>query len=160
MKKFIKVQWLEIKLLNENWEKYLSLIDIARKNNPKSPASIIKNWLKNKSTIEFLWTWEKINNLNFKLVEFDQFRNISWNNTFVLTPQKWIKETNAIWIISKSWRYGWTFAHIDIALEFASWISEKLKDSIVEELEKWEQDDKWDDFEGLDISFKPKIVRI
>jgi len=159
MVKFINIQWLEIKLLNENWEKYLSLTDIARRNNPKSPASIIKNWLKNKSTIEFLWNWEKENNSDFNLDRFENIRKLVWNSSFDLKTQKWIKETNAIWIISKSWRYGWTFAHIDIAFKFANWISEELKSSIVEELEKWEQDDKWDDF-FEDFGFKVNTVKI
>lgn len=101
MKKAINVQWFEINLINKNEKDYISLTDIAKKKNPDFPADVIKNWLRTKSTIEFLWSCGKINNLDFKLVELDQFRNMAWNNTFVLTPQKWIKETNAIWIISK-----------------------------------------------------------
>jgi len=91
---------------------YISLTDIAKYKNPEFPADVIKNWLRMRNTIEFLGLWEQLNNQFFKLVEFDQFKNDSGSNTFVLSPQKWIKTTNAIGIISKSGRYGGgTFAH-------------------------------------------------
>ncbi|MCP4135881.1 MAG: KilA-N domain-containing protein [bacterium] len=83
--------------------------------------------MRSKSTIEFLGLWEKLNNNNFKQVEFDLFKNEAGNNAFVLSPQKWIETTNAIGIISKSGRYGGTFAHQDIAFEFASWISAEFR---------------------------------
>ena len=106
-----------------NEEDYISLTDIARYKNPEFLADVVKNWLRVKSTIEFLGLWEQLNNPNFKLVEFDQFKTEAGSNSFVLTPQKWIKNTNAIGIRSKSGRYGGgTFAHKDIAFEFASWV--------------------------------------
>lgn len=136
MKKIIKVNWNEIVLFEQKEEDYISLTDIAKKKNEEFPADVIKNWLKTKNTIEFLWLWERINNENFKLVEFDQFKNEAWSNAFVLSPQKWIETTNAIWIISKSWRYGWTYAHKDIAFEFASWISAEFKYYLIKEFQR------------------------
>jgi len=110
-----------------NNEDYVSLTDLARYVDKKDTYLIINNWTRTTSTIEFLGLWEKINNPNFKPVEFDRFRNESGGNTFRLPPQKWINATNAIGIISKSGRYGGTFAHIDIALEFASWMSPEFR---------------------------------
>ncbi|GAA0368147.1 hypothetical protein GCM10008932_20000 [Alkalibacterium iburiense] len=106
---------------------YISLTDIAKYENKDSPADLIKNWLRNRNTLEYLGTWERLNNPNFKLVEFDQFKNESGSNSFVMSPKKWIENTNAIGITSKSGRYGGTFAHSDIAFEFASWISPEFK---------------------------------
>jgi len=79
-------------------------------------------WIRNKNTIEYLGIWEWLNNQNFKPFEFEGVKNEAWSNAFVMTPKKWIDTTNAIWIISKSWRYGWTYAHKDIAFKFASMI--------------------------------------
>jgi len=137
MNKIIKVYWNEISTIKFWLEDYISLTDIAKEKNPEFPADVIKNWMRTKSTVKFLWLWEKINNDIFKLVEFDQFKNQSWENSFVLTPKKWINITNAIWIISKSWRYNWwTFAHKDIAFEFASWISVEFKLYLIKEFQR------------------------
>jgi hypothetical protein len=115
---------------------YISLTDIAKHKSLNFTADIIKNWVRRKNTIEFLGLWEKINNPKFKPVEFDQFRNSAGTNAFVLSPQKWIKETNAIGLISKSGRYGGTFAHKDIAFEFASWISVEFKLYLIKEFQR------------------------
>lgn len=120
---------------------YISLTDIARKRNPEFPADVIKNWLRNRSTIEFLGLWERMNNPEFKLVEFDQFRIESGSNAFVLSPQKWISSTNAVGIRSKSGRYGGTFAHKDIAFEFASWISPEFKLYIIKDYQRLKEDE-------------------
>jgi len=96
------------------------LTDIARYKNPDEPKDIVKNWMRSKTTIEFLGLWEKINNPEFKGVEFDSFKNEAGSNSFVLSPSKWIEATNAIGIISKAGKSGGTFAHKDIAFEFAS----------------------------------------
>ena len=122
--------------INENNADYISLTDIAKYKNPDFPADIIKNWLRSRSTIEYLGLWEQLNNPNFKLVEFDQFRIESGLNSFVLSPQKWIKSTNAIGITSKSGRYGGTYAHSDIAFEFASWISPEFKLYIIKDYQR------------------------
>jgi len=106
-----------------------------------APADVVKNWLRNRSTIEFLGLWEKLNNPQFKLVEFDQFRNDAGSNYFVLSPKKWIDTTNAIGITSRSGKYGGTFAHQDIAFEFASWISAEFKLYLLKEFQRLKQEE-------------------
>ncbi|MCL2860553.1 MAG: KilA-N domain-containing protein [Oscillospiraceae bacterium] len=117
-------------------EDYVSLTDLARYIDKKDTYLIINNWTRSTSTIEFLGLWEKLNNPNFKPAEFDRFRNESGSNTFRLPPQKWVSETNAIGIISKSGRYGGTFAHVDIALEFASWMSPEFRLYVMTEFKR------------------------
>ena len=125
-----------------NSDDYISLTDIAKYKNPEAPADIIKNWMRIRNTIEFLGLWEELNNPDFKLVEFDQFKNEAGANSFVLSPQKWIKETDAIGIISKSGRYGGgTFAHKDIAFEFASWLSPEFKLYIIKDYQRLKEDE-------------------
>jgi hypothetical protein len=131
----IEVKGVEIAFLQTQQEDYICITDIAKYKNPGSPADIIKNWLRNKNTIELLGLWERLHNPDFKLVEFDQFRNEAGYNHFVLSPQKWITTTNAIGLQSKSGRYGGTFAHIDIALEFASWVSVEFKFYLIKEFQ-------------------------
>ena len=114
---------------------FISLTDIAKHRNPDAPADIIKNWLRNKNTIELLGLWEKLHNSDFKLVEFDQFRKEAGLNHFVLSPMKLIETTNAIGLMSKSGRYGGTFAHTDIAMEFASWVSVEFKLYLIKEFQ-------------------------
>ena len=110
-----------ISFVSRNGDDYISLTDIARYKNSEEPKDIVKNWMRNRSTIEFIGIWEKINNPIFKGVEFDSFRSEAGSNGFVLSPQKWIESTNAIGMISKSGRYGGgTYAHKDIAFEFGS----------------------------------------
>lgn len=100
-----------------NKNDYISLTDIARYKNPEAPADVVKNWLRRKDTIEFIGLWEKLNNPNFIVVEFDQFKNEAGHNYFTLSPKKWITGVNAIGIISKSGKYNaGTYAHKDIAL--------------------------------------------
>jgi hypothetical protein len=123
-------------ILRGNTEDYISLTDIARYKNPDEPKDVVKNWLRSKSTIEFLGLWERINNPDFKGVEFDPFKNEAGSNTFTMSPQKWIKSTNAVGIISKSGRYGGTYAHTDIAFEFASWISAEFKLYIIKDYQR------------------------
>ncbi|MEQ1837224.1 MAG: KilA-N domain-containing protein [Candidatus Nitrotoga sp.] len=106
---------------------FISLTDIARVKNPNEPKDVVKNWLRTRSTIEFLGFWEKINNPNFKGVEFDFFKNEAGTNSFTLSPNKWIEATGAIGIKSTAGRTGGTFAHKDIAIEFASWVSAEFK---------------------------------
>ena len=115
----IEVKGTEITISNRGEKDYISLTDIAKYRNTVEPFSVINNWMRSKSTIEFIGLWEKLNNPNFKPVEFERFRNEAGNNYFVLSPQRWIENTNAIGIISKSGRYGGTFAHTDIALSLS-----------------------------------------
>ena len=117
-------------------EEYISLTDLARYADEDDPRYPIQNWMRNKDVISYLGLWEKLNNENFKGVEFDTFKNEAGSNKFKISPQKWIKETNAIGIISKSGNNGGTFAHSDIALEFASWLSPEFKLYLIKEFER------------------------
>ncbi len=116
---------------------YISLTDLARYADKDEPRLPIRDWMRNKEVISYLGLWETINNKNFKGGEFATFKNEAGSNRFKMSPQKWIKETNAIGIISKSGRYdGGTFAHFDIALEFASWLSPEFKLYLITEFER------------------------
>jgi len=152
----IAVKGVEISFLQTNQEDYICITDIAKFKNPVAPADIIKNWLRSKNTIELLGLWEKLHNPNFKLVEFDQFRNEAGYNHFVLSPQKWIETTNAIGLQSKSGRYGGTFAHVDIALEFASWVSVEFKFYLIKEFQYL----KSQQAKELDWNIKRKLTKI
>jgi len=137
----ISVQDEEVRLLNHKIGDFISLTDIAKYRNSEEPFSVINNWMRSRSTIEFIGLWEKLNNPVFKPIEFDRFRNEAGNNYFVLSPQKWIRTTSAIGIVSKSGRYGGTYAHIDIAFEFASWISSEFKLYLITEFKRLKQDE-------------------
>lgn len=123
-------------------EDYISLTDMARKKNTTAPKDVVKNWLRLRSTIDFLGLWEKLNNPGFKGVEFDSFKEHAGENAFTLSPQQWIKSTNAIGIVSKSGRYGGgTYAHKDIAFEFASWLSPEFKLYIIKDYQRLKEDE-------------------
>ncbi|WP_034555166.1 KilA-N domain-containing protein [Capnocytophaga sp. oral taxon 326] len=139
--KTISVQGFDIVWYEANYNDYISLTDIARYKDAEHTDDIIKNWLRNRNTIELLGFWESIYNPNFKPVEFDGFRKQAGLNSFVMTPKKWIESTNAIGIVSKSGRYGGTFAHKDIALEFASWISIEFKLYIIKEFQRLKENE-------------------
>ena len=115
---------------------YICITDIARYKNPDRTGVIIGNWLRNRNTIEFLGIWEKLNNPDFKVIEFDDFKKEAGLNSFTLTPKQWIEATGAIGIISKPGRYGGTFAQKDIAFEFASWISVEFKLYLIKEFQR------------------------
>lgn len=137
----------EITVLNQeihiNKDDYFSLTDIARYKNPEDPADVVKNWLRRKDTIAFIGLWEKLNNTNFKVVEFDQFKNEAGHNYFTLSPKKWIDGVNAIGIISKAGKYNsGTYAHKDIALQFASWISPEINLYIIKEFQRLKADEQ------------------
>ncbi|MFN3640663.1 MAG: KilA-N domain-containing protein [Flavobacterium sp.] len=132
----IKVDNLEIVLYSKNEAEYISLTDMARFKDTNRTNYIIQNWMRSRSTIEFIGLWEQLNNQNFKSIEFDAFKNEAGSNTFSLTPQRWIEATNAIGIISKSGRYGGTFAHKDIAFEFATWLSPTFKLYLIKEYQR------------------------
>jgi len=135
MAKSIKLQvsGVEISVFSVEQLDFISLTDIARFKEAQNTDDIIKNWMRNRNTIELLGFWESIYNPGFKPVEFDGFRKQAGLNSFVMTPKKWIESTNAIGLISKAGRYGGTFAHKDIALEFASWISIEFKLYVIKE---------------------------
>ena len=136
----IKANGNEIALLTSDTD-YISLTDIAKYKDSENPRYIIQNWLRNKSTIEFLGVWEQMNNSNFNRVEFDTVKNEAGSNSFVLTPQKWIETTNAVGIKSTAGRYGGTYAHSDIAFEFASWISPEFKLYIIQDYQRLKQEE-------------------
>jgi len=140
----LNVQGVEIAFFpqQKNEENYICLTDIARYRNTLEPFSIINNWMRSRSTIEFIGLWEMLNNPHFKPIEFDRFKTEAGSNYFVLSPQRWIDATNAIGIISKSGRYGGTYAHEDIAFEFASWISSEFKLYLVTEFKRLKQDEQ------------------
>ncbi|MBN2807225.1 MAG: KilA-N domain-containing protein [Prolixibacteraceae bacterium] len=137
----IQVKGTEITILKNQANDYISLTDIARHKDSANTDDIIKNWLRNRNTIELLGFWEQMYNPIFKPVEFDGFRKQAGLNSFVMTPKKWIESTNAIGIISKQGRYGGTFAHKDIAFEFASWISIEFKLYIIKEFQRLKEDE-------------------
>lgn len=157
VKSTINANGIEIRVSSTDESDYISLTDIAKKRNPEFPADVIKNWMRSRSTIEFLGLWEKLNNPNFKLVEFDQFKQEAGTNSFVLPPQKWIDRTNAIGIISKSGRYGGTYAHTDIAFEFASWISPEFKLYIIKDYQCLKTDESH--IKQIDWNIKREIAK-
>lgn len=137
----LKVKEQNISIFYKKDEDYISLTDIARIKNEDEPKDVVKNWFRNRSTVEFLGLWERINNLNFKGVEFDPLLRDSGSNSFTLSPTKWINTTGAIGIISKTGRGGGTFAHKDIAFEFASWISAEFKLYLIKEFQRLKDDE-------------------
>lgn len=141
LKSKINANGTEISVISKGTEDdYISLTDIAKYKSDE-PNDVIRNWIRNRDTIEFLGLWEQLNNPDFKPVEFDGFKNEAGKNSFVLSPQKWIESTNAIGIISKSGRYGGTFAHKDIAFEFASWVSPEFKLYIIKDYQRLKEDE-------------------
>ncbi|MCL2042017.1 MAG: KilA-N domain-containing protein [Bacteroidales bacterium] len=121
---------------------YISLTDIAKVKNSDDANGVIANWMRTRNTIEYLGIWEYLYNPNFKPLEFEGFKNEAGANAFTLSPQKWIEATNAIGIISKSGRYGGTFAHKDIAFKFASWISVEFELYIVKEFQRLKEEEQ------------------
>ena len=139
----INANGTEISLITDSRsnEDYISLTDIAKYRNPDDASGVIANWLRNRNTIEYLGLWEQMNNPNFNPIEFEGFRNNAGLNSFTLSPQKWISSTNAIGIISKPGRYGGTFAHTDIAFEFASWVSPEFKLYVIKDYQRLKADE-------------------
>ena len=132
----IEVQGTAVAIVSHGAADFISLTDIARYRNSQEPFAVINNWMRSRSTIEFLGLWEKLTNPDFKPLEFERFRNEAGSNYFVLSPQRCIESTQAIGITSKSGRYGGTFAHRDIAFEFASWISSEFKLYLIVEFQR------------------------
>ncbi len=137
----VKVLWTEIKIIKFKDDDFISLTDIAKHKWNKS-EQIIQNWMRNRNTIEFLWLWENLNNSDFKHLEFEVFKKEAW--------------LNAIWIISKSWKYWWTFAHKDIAFEFANWLSVEFRLYFIKEFQRLKQEE----FKTLDWSAKRFLTKV
>ncbi len=129
-------------------EDYISLTDMARYRDAERVNYIIQNWMRNRNTIEFIGLWEQLNNPDFKGIEFDAFRKQSGLNSFTLTPKLWVEKTDAVGIISKAGRYGGTYAHKDIAFEFASWLSVEFKLYLIKEFQRLKDEEQrqlgWD----------------
>ncbi len=141
VKKKIKVKGTEVVLFTKEKEDYISITDIARFKDSERSDYIIQNWMRNRNTIEFIGLWEIIHNPVFNSIEFDGFKNEAGSNSFTMTPKRWIEATNAIGITSKSGRYGGTYAHQDIAFEFASWISAEFKLYLLKEFQRLKKDE-------------------
>ena len=146
----INVQW------KQDRDDYISLTDIAKIKDSDNPRYIIQNWMRNRNTIEYLGVWENLYNPNFNRVEFDAFKTQAGLNSFVMTPQKWIEATGAIGIQSKAGRYGGTYAHKEIAFEFASWISVEFKLYLVKEFERL----KTEEMKQLGWDIKRNLAKI
>ena len=136
VKAIIEVQGSVVNILSEKQQDYISLTDIARHRNPEGTDDLIRNWLRNRNTIEFLGIWEKLYNPDFNPVEFDGIKMQAGLNSFSLTPKQWLERTRAIGLISTAGRYGGTYAHKDIAFEFASWISVEFKLYLIKEFQR------------------------
>lgn len=138
----ISAKGLDIKVYTEDFKNdFISLTDIARYKNTDDPRFVIQNWMRNRNTLEFIGLWEVLNNIKFNRVQFDTFRNQAGLNRFTMTPSKWIESTNAIGIVSKAGRYGGTYAHYDIAMEFASWLSPEFKLYIIKDYKRLKSDE-------------------
>lgn len=137
----INVKGTAIAIVAQHEADYISLTDIARHRDAERTDYLIQNWLRSRNTIEFLGIWESLNNPRFKPIEFDGFRKQAGLNSFILTARQWIEQTDAIGLISKQGRYGGTFAHKDIAFEFASWISVEFKLFLIKEFQRLKEDE-------------------
>ena len=137
----ITVKDTNVTIISVKENDYICLTDIARYKSD-DPNAVIGNWLRNRNTIEYLGIWESLYNPNFKPLEFEGFRKEAGLNAFTLSPQKWINSTNAIGIVSKSGRYGGTYAHKDIAFKFASWISVEFELYIVKEFQRLKEEEQ------------------
>lgn len=139
----IIVKEQRINVLRIDNKEFISLTDLARYANPDEPKIPIYAWMRNKDVIAYLGLWEQLNNENFKGHEFETFENQAGKNSFYMSPQKWIKETNAVGIISKSGNNGGTYARSDIALEFASWLSPEFKLYVIQEFERLKKNEAY-----------------
>ena len=137
----INVQQTAITLLKVNEQDYISLTDIAR-HKSDDPTAVIGNWMRNRNTIEYLGIWETLYNPGFNPLEFEGFRKEAGLNAFTLSPQKWINTTGAVGIVSRSGRYGGTFAHKDIAFKFASWVSVEFELYLVKEFQRLKEQEQ------------------
>jgi hypothetical protein len=137
----IDVKGNPVAVISQNEADYISLTDIARYRDAERTDYIIQNWLRNRNTIEFLGIWESLNNPGFKPIEFDGFKKQAGLNSFVLTSKQWVEKTGAVGLVSKRGRYGGTYAHKDIAFEFASWISVEFKLYLIKEFQRLKEDE-------------------
>lgn len=140
MKKII-TQGLQIAVIKDNEEEYISLTDMAKFKDREATGIVIANWLSTKYTIQFMGAWEQVHNPSFNVMEFHNIRNEAGSNGFILSSSRWIQKTNAIGIRSSAGRYGGTFAHRDIAFEFATWLSPEFKLYLIKEFQRLKQEE-------------------
>ena len=146
----------EVQLLSVNEEDYICLTDIARFKDTERTDYLISNWMRNRNTIEFLGLWEQINNSTFNPIEFDGIRKNAGLNSFILTAKQWIEKTSAIGILSKAGRYGGTYAHKDIAFEFATWISVEFKLYLIKEFQRLKESE----FKALGWDIRRNLAKL
>ena len=157
-KQIIEVKGTPITIIQVNQSDFISLTNIARYKNPTEPKDIVKNRMRSKTTIEFLGLWEKLHNPGFKGVEFDSFIREAGSNAFVLSPTKWIEATHAMGIISKQGNTGGTYAHKDIAFEFAAWLSAEFKLYLIMEFQRLKDEENSE--KKLEWSFQRTLSKI
>ena len=142
LKETIHANGIDIGIYTEDFlNEYISLTDIAKKREGEYPGYVIQNWLRSKSTVSFIGLWERLHNPNFNCLEFEAIKKEAGENSFVLTPKRWVESVNAIGIVTKQGRYASTYAHRDIAFEFASWISPEFKLYIIKDYQRLKQDE-------------------
>ena len=142
VKETIHAKGIDIGIYTTNFEnEFISLTDIAKYRNEDDPRFVIQNWMRNRNTIEFLGVWEELHNPDFNRVQFEAVKNEAGLNRFVMTPTKWITQMNAIGIVSKAGRYGGTYAHSDIAMSFATWISPEFQLYIMKDYRRLKTDE-------------------
>jgi len=142
IKEIIHADGIDINIYTNDFEnEYISLTDIAKKREGEYPGYVIQNWMRNRSTISFIGLWEALHNPSFNCLEFEAIKTEAGENSFVMTPKRWIEVTGAIGIVSKQGRYAATYAHRDIAFEFASWISPEFKLFIIEDYQRLKKDE-------------------
>jgi len=156
--KKIEVKGREISLYTEKADDFISLTDIARFRDAERSDYILQNWMRNRSTIEFMGLWEQFNNPDFNSIEFDGIKNMAGSNSFSLTPKRWIESTNAKGVVSKTGRYGGTFAHRDIAFEFATWISAEFKFYLINEFQRLKNEEN--NRHKLDWSLQRTLAKV
>lgn len=157
--KVIEVQDTSVSVLNHSGEDYICLTDMARaKSDQSRAADVIKNWIRTRTTLEFLGTWEKIYNPNFNVVEFDHFKSQAGLPSFVLSPSQWVEKTLAIGVFSKAGRFGGTYAHKDIAFEFGSAISAEFKLYLIKEFQRLKEEEN--DRQKLDWNLQRTLAKI
>lgn len=157
--KIITVDGTPIRYYEQKNEDFVSLTDIAKKFNEKS-GQIISNWLRSKSTVNFLGAWEKLYNQSFNVLEFENIRNMTGDNTFVLTVTGWVSETQAIGIRAKTGRYGGTYAHKDIAFEFLSYLSPTFKLYVFKEFQRLKLEEAEQQKKTLQWEMKRTLAKV
>ncbi|EMR12521.1 hypothetical protein MPL1_10052 [Methylophaga lonarensis MPL] len=156
MKAKLQVLEQEISTTTKDGFEYICITDIARYKNSDRTDDLIRNWLRNRNTIEFLGIWEQLNNPDFKPVEFDGFKQEAGLNSFTLTPKQWIEKTAAIGLISRPGRYGGTYAQKDIAFEFASWVSVEFKLYLIIEFQRLKEQE----FQQLGWDIRRNLAKV